>query len=288
MKLWTKVIYPPLGSPFLLSGHTMLLGSCFADTIGGKMAAAGFNVLVNPFGTLYNPASLLSAVERLDSDTMFGLSDCVEMGAQAGRICSFEHHTSFARETAEEFLENANARLLEARAFWKCCDRVILTLGTSFVWYAGGKPVSNCLKRPAGEFTRRMLSVEESAACLDKIIKAHPDKRFMLTVSPIRHLGDGAHANSVSKARLLLAADGCSGADYFPAFEILNDELRDYRFYADDLVHPSNQAVEYIWEAFLDGCTDPGEREMIEQNEKAARLKAHRKILSGDLTTLQA
>lgn len=283
MKLWTKVIFPKPERPFLLEDRIMLLGSCFADSIGEKMRAAGFRVMVNPFGTLYNPASLASAVERLDSDALFGPSDCVEMGAGAGRICSFEHHTSFARESAEAFLEHANASLQEARAFWKDCNRVILTLGTSFVWCVGGKPVSNCLKRPAGEFTRRMLSPEESASLLQGVIASHPEKRFMLTVSPIRHLGDGAHANSVSKAGLLLAADSCKGADYFPAYEILLDELRDYRFYAEDLVHPSVQAVGYIWEQFLEGCTDPAEAAAIADNEKAARRLAHRSILDSSL-----
>ena len=278
MKLWTKVNCDPSGTPFMLDDRIMLLGSCFADSIGKKMACAGFNVMVNPFGTLYNPASLLSAVQRLDSDLMFSGSDCVEMGAGAGKICSYEHHTSFARATEEEFLDNANSRLIEARLFWDKCNRVILTLGTSFVWYSNGKAVSNCLKRPASEFKRSMLSVGQSAACLDAIISAHPEKRFTTTVSPIRHMGDGAHANTLSKAALLLAADSCSQAEYFPAFEIVNDELRDYRFYADDLVHPSESAVEIIWERFLDACTSPSEREAIESAQKAARAAAHRPL----------
>ncbi len=279
MKLWTQVSFPPLEDPFLLSDRVMLLGSCFADSVGERMAAAGFNTIVNPFGTLYNPASLLGAVRRLDSESPFGPSDCIEMGAGANKICSFEHHTSFARSSAEVFLENANAKLLEARDFWKRCNKVILTLGTSFVWYFKGLPVANCLKRPSGEFTRRMLSVEESAKCLNEIVDSHPEKSFLLTVSPIRHLGDGAHANSLSKASLLLACNECKRAGYFPAFEILNDELRDYRFYADDLVHPSAMAVERIWELFLDGCTKGSERAAIEANEKAARREAHRPLL---------
>ena len=279
MKLWTKVIFTGPEKPIILADRIMLLGSCFADSIGEKMAAAGFRVEVNPFGTLYNPASLAAAVARLDSGLPFGPGDCVEMGAGAGRICSFEHHTSFARESAEAFLDNANARLSEARAFWKECNRVIMTLGTSFVWCVDGKPVSNCLKRPSSEFTRRMLGAEESASLLQSVISAHPEKRFMLTVSPIRHMGDGAHANAISKARLLLAADACKGADYFPAFEILNDELRDYRFYAEDLVHPSATAVNYIWEQFLENCCAPEERDTVSANEKAARHMAHRSIL---------
>ena len=277
MKFFSQVVFPPLARRFSLSDRILLLGSCFADTIGSRMSAAGFDVLRNPFGTLYNPASLLCAVRRLDSGNMFGPEDCVPMGAGAGRICSFEHHTSFARADAEEFLEAANDSLAKARDFWSRCNRVILTLGTSFVWYHDGRPVSNCLKRPAAEFARRMLAPGESAGCLRAIVESHPEKEFLITVSPIRHMGaDGAHANSLSKAGLLLAADAIERASYFPAFEIMMDELRDYRFYSEDLMHPSGAAAGYIWERFLDSCVEPADLDTIKQNEKAARLSAHR------------
>ena len=282
MKFFSQVYVPPLQNRFSLQDRIVLLGSCFADSIGEKLAAAGFRVLANPFGTLYNPESLLQAVCRLDSDTLFVPSDCVPMGAGAGRICSFEHHTSFARPTAEEFLSNANAKLLEAREFWKTANRLVLTLGTSFAWYCSGRIVSNCLKRPAGEFSRRMLTVEETSAALGAIASAHPEKHLLLTVSPIRHLGDGAHANAISKARLLLAADSIPHAEYFPAYELLLDELRDYRFYGPDLVHPSPTAVDYIWERFLDACVSPSDLPAIASNEKAARFSAHRSITGSD------
>ncbi|MBR4809783.1 MAG: GSCFA domain-containing protein [Bacteroidales bacterium] len=274
MKFFSQVSVTPLAHRFSLNDRIVLLGSCFADSIGEKMKAAGFDVLVNPFGTLYNPGSLLQAVRRLDGEALFGPEDCVPMGAGAGRICSFEHHTSFARTAAEEFLLNANAKLLEAREFWRSANRLVLTLGTSFVWRHEGQIVSNCLKRPAGEFTREMLTVEQSAGCLRAIADAHPEKEILLTVSPIRHLGDGAHANSVSKARLLLAAE--TVGNYFPAYEIMMDELRDYRFYADDLVHPSPAAISYIWERFLDSCVSPAELDAIAASEKAARQASHR------------
>ena len=279
MKLYTPVICEKLSEPLRLSDRILMLGSCFADEIGRKLENAGFNVCINPFGTLYNPASIASAVERLDGDSVFGPGDCVEMGAGAGKICSFEHHTSFARESSGLFLENANAELAKARMFWKSATHVILTLGTARVWCRGGKVVSNCLKRPSGEFSRKIMEPGEIASLLRSIIAGHPGKRFLLTVSPIRHMGEGAHSNSVSKARLLLAADMCPEAWYFPAFEILNDELRDYRFYADDLVHPSAAALGIIWERFLEACTDPSEKERIAENEKTARRAAHRPIL---------
>ena len=279
MKFFSPVTIPQPSRLLSLSDSIMMLGSCFADSIGQKMSAAGFDVNVNPFGTLYNPASIAGAVRRLDGSTLFEASDCVEMGAGAGRICSFEHHTSFARKDTEEFLHNANDKLLQARDFWKSCNIVVISLGTSFAWYHDGRVVSNCLKRPTGEFTRRMLAPEESATCLKSIIDSHPEKHFILTVSPIRHLGDGAHSNSLSKASLLLAAEAIKAADYFPAFEILMDELRDYRFYAEDLVHPSPAAVSFIWDRFLESYVVPEEIDAIRANEKAARLSSHRSIL---------
>ena len=276
MKFFSQLIIPPPSHPFSLQDRIVLLGSCFADSIGEKMAAAGFDVLINPFGTLYNPASLLQAVRRLDGEDLFGPADCVEMGAGAGRICSWEHHTSFARPTQEVFLANANAKLLKAREFWRSANRLILTLGTSFAWHTRGRVVANCLKRPAAEFSRWLLPVEESADCLRMIADAHPDKEILLTVSPIRHLGDGAHANAVSKASLIIACERIPRANYFPAYEILLDELRDYRFYADDLVHPSPAAFQYIWERFLDSFVSPSDLPAIAANEKAARHSAHR------------
>ena len=320
MKLTTPVTIDAPRLPFRLSDRIMLLGSCFADNIGAKLTAAGFRTCVNPFGTLYNPESILNAVRRLDSGEPFGPDDCVPMGAGADRICSFEHHTGFARPTAEEFLENANEKLLQAREFWVDANRVVLTLGTAFVWQHDGRTVSNCLKRPAAEFSRRMLSVSEISETLQAIVTAHPEKHFLLSVSPIRHMGDGAHANTLSKASLLLAAataadsaaasgnratlgnvrggtaseakrwgpkdvsggwlpGSAEAAEYFPAFEIMMDELRDYRFYGEDLVHPSPAAVQYIWERFLETWIDPADLPQIAMNEKAARSKAHRQIL---------
>ncbi len=278
MKLFTEIPCEKVAE-LALSDRICVLGSCFADEIGARMEAAGFDVLRNPFGTLYNPASIAAAVARLDNAEPFTPEDCVEMGAGAGRICSFSHHTSFARPTAEEFLAHANERLAEASARWCACKRVILTLGTAWVWRALERPgqpvVANCLKRPAREFAHELLSVEACTELLRGIIEAHPDKQFILTVSPIRHLGDGAHANTVSKSTLHLAIQQLPVA-YFPAYEIVMDELRDYRFYADDLVHPAPAAIQIIWERFLDACTLPSERERILAAERASRAAAHR------------
>ena len=281
LKLQTKVECGTSPVRLSYSEGIMLLGSCFADNIGARMADAGFDVCVNPFGTLYNPVSLRNAVARLESGVPFTEADCVEMGAGAGLVCSFHHHTSFARKTPEEFLSVANASLAAAHSRWREARLVILTLGTAYCFRheGSGLVVSNCLKRPAREFVRERLSVSAAEAMLRDITGSFPDKRFILTVSPIRHMSDGANANQLSKGTLLLAADAVADGErtvYFPAYEIVMDELRDYRFYAEDMVHPSAQAVDYLWERFCDFALPDRERQTLQENMKACRCKQHR------------
>ena len=246
------------------------------------MREAGMDVLVNPFGTLYNPASIALAVSRLDSDDSYTEADCVQMGAGAGLVCSFEHHTSFARSSREEFLDAANSALASARAFWLRSTRVVITLGTAYVWTRDGKVVSNCLKRPGYEFERKRLDISRCSQLLGDIVHSHPEKQFIFTVSPIRHLGGGAHENTLSKATLQLAVDGIlesrEGLSYFPAYELLLDELRDYRFYADDLVHPSPLAVRYVWERFAEWCLSPEARRVMAEVEDVRKALEHRPL----------
>ena len=285
MKLFTEIEVPKSGISVALQDRVVLLGSCFSDSIGAHLGDAGFNVCANPFGTLYNPASIASAVSRLDSGAPFTEEDCMEMGAGAGLICSYEHHTSFARKGREEFLENANAQLEEAVNFWRSSNRVIITLGTAWVWKAGGRVVSNCLKRPAAEFTRERLTVAQCAELLKEIMQSHPEKQFILTVSPIRHLSDGAHSNTLSKSTLHLgieeALSACGNACYFPAYEILMDELRDYRFYDRDLVHPRDVAVDCIWDKFIAAYVPGDDIAGLRAGEKASVRARHRSILKG-------
>ena len=197
------------------------------------------------------------------------------MGAGDGRYCSFWHHTSFARETPETFLENANAALAEAAAFWKECNRVIVTLGTAWAFRADatGETVANCLKRPGTEFTRYRLTVAQSAALLRGLVERHPGKQFIFTVSPIRHLADGVHGNQLSKSTLLLATEGLP---YFPAYEIMMDELRDYRWWAEDMVHPTKQAAAYLCDRFMEWVLPVREWDLYETKMKEWRAAQHR------------
>ena len=277
LKLLTPVTPDPAPVSLSYNDRILVLGSCFADEIGARLSQAGFQVLCNPFGTLYNPVSLCNAVARLESGVPFTAQDVVEMGAQAGRVCSFWHHTSFSRETAGEFLEHANAALAEASAFWKDCNRVIITLGTAWAYRFNdtGETVANCLKRPGTEFTRYRLSVEQTRLLLRDLLQRHPDKQFVFTVSPIRHLADGAHGNQLSKSTLLLATEGLP---YFPAYEIMMDELRDYRWWAEDLVHPTKQAAAYICDRFIDWILPTRERDLYETKIKEWRHAQHRPL----------
>ncbi len=262
-----------------------VLGSCFADNIGEKMAELGFNACVNPFGTLYNPVSVCNSVSRLASGIPFTEDECVEMGSGAGLVCSFSHHTSFARSTAEEFLDHANTSLAAASKAWNEAGKVIITLGTAwcFEYIPTGEIVSNCLKIDQKLFLRKRLSVQETSVLLRNLVGRNPGKEFIFTVSPIRHMKDGAHGNQLSKSILILAIEDVCNAfpercEYFPAYEILLDELRDYRFYAEDLVHPSQQAVSLIWNRFVDFAVPQSCLAELEARWKEARRSRHRNI----------
>lgn len=268
-----------------LNDKIVILGSCFADNMGQKMVDLGFDVCLNPFGTLYNPVSVYNSVARLTSGIPFSKDECVQMGAGAGLVCSFSHHTSFARRTEDEFLQVANASLKEASLRWKAASKVIITLGTAWIYeYThSGETVSNCLKIEAKEFTRRRLSVRETATLLMNMIARHPEKEFMFTVSPIRHFKDGAHGNQISKSTLLLALDEILAkfperCEYFPAYEIVLDELRDYRFYAADMIHPSDQAVDYLWSRFVRFAMPESELPALDARRRELLRAQHRPI----------
>ncbi len=290
IKLQTPVADEPCKVGISYNDRIMMLGSCFSDNIGRQLADYGFDVCVNPFGTLYNPVSILRSVERLVSGKPFTAADCIQIGAGDERWCSFSHHTSFARPGIEEFLENTNNALEAAREHFLKSNKIIITLGTAWCFrnLASGQIVSNCLKRPAAEFVRERLSVAEVTRTLREIASLC-NKQIIFTVSPIRHFKDGAHGNQISKSALLLGIEsfleGCPVdlsmdpyyvADYFPAYEIVMDELRDYRFYAEDMCHPSSQTVAYIRDRFLAWALSASEQPRLEENIRLHKRNSHR------------
>ena len=250
----------------------LVLGSCFATAIGEYLVQEGIETMVNPFGTLFNPVSIRQSIGRLSTGDPFTEDECVMMGAGAGLWCSFSHYTRFARPTKEEFLLNANSSLRQASEFFKECDNILITFGTAFCFkhIASGKTVSNCLKIPAREFERYRLTIKEIVDLYDPQKEENAclrGKKITFTVSPIRHLADTLHGNNLSKSILLLAEDeivrkGAPSYSYFPSYEIMLDELRDYSHYAPDTVHPGEEAVKIICSRFIQNlqsitCTLP-------------------------------
>ena len=238
--LSTIVQIPRIGWQIDHTSKCLLLGSCFADEIGSLMAHHGFDVVVNPLGALYNPLSIANALDATQPVTMV---------QHNGLWHSLQHHSRFSGEDYDRTLEECVAANQALHRRLEEADTIIITFGSAYVYERAGQVVANCHKLPEGEFRRRRLTVDEIVKRWRAILRHYEDKRWLFTVSPIRHLRDGLHENELSKATLLLAIDEL-GADYFPAYEILLDELRDYRYYGEDLTHPSKTAVEIIWERF--------------------------------------
>ena len=282
MQLQTKITIQPLEQSVCYSDGLLFLGSCFADEVGALCRGMGFDALVNPFGVLYNLASIAQSLERLGSGRPFTHDDVIAVGE--GQYCTFSHNTAFWQSDEATLLETVNKDLKEAYERFMNAKWVVISLGTSWVFRhkETRQVVSNCHKLPARQFDREFLSTEQSAEYLSKMLLAHPDKQFIFTVSPLRHLKDGLHENQLSKAALLLAVDevckSFGNAHYFPAYEILLDELRDYRFYKEDMVHPTEQAVRYIWERFADFAIDPKEKPAMQAAAELKQMLQHKPL----------
>ena len=280
MILQTEIKIQPLEQTISYGDGLLFLGSCFADEVGGICRGLGFNALVNPFGVLYNPASISQSVKRLDSGSPFTLEEVIAVGER--QYCTFSHNTAFWQSDKQLLLEMVNKGLKDAHERFLNAKWIVISLGTSWAFRhkETGLVVSNCHKLPARQFDREFLSMEQSEGCLAKMLQAHPNKRFIFTVSPLRHLKDGLHENQLSKAALLLAVDQVcrqfDNAHYFPAYEILLDELRDYRFYKEDMVHPTEQAVRYIWDRFVDFAIDPKEKPAMQAAAELKQMMPHR------------
>lgn len=255
MNLYTQISIPTSDRPISYNDKILLLGSCFADSIGVKFSEHYFHTLVNPFGTLYNPASIATAFcSSSNIQSPIANTHIVEWG---GMWHSMLHHGSFSHPDKQEVIRRCEQSREQLQSFLQQASVVIVTFGTAWVYEYEGAVVANCHKMPANMFVRRRLTVEEIVAMWQPIIESMPDKHWIFTVSPIRHIKDGLHDNQLSKAVLLQSIEQLSQlsiahCSYFPSYEIMLDELRDYRFYADDMLHPSQVAVEYIWQRFVD------------------------------------
>ena len=258
----------------------LVLGSCFAAHIGGWLREGKLPVCVNPFGVLYNPASIAQGLGRLVSGEPFSGDDLFEYN---GLWYSFAHHGDFSGPDKEDVLAGINRVLADGATALKEADYLMLTLGTAWVYERQGSVVANCHKLPAREFVRRRLSVAEMVELLAEQIERWPEKQVLLTVSPVIHRGDGLVENQLSKASLIVAAYELAArfpgrVHYFPAYEIVTGELRDYRFYAEDMCHPSPLAVEYVRERFAASLLAPEAVELIAAAGELKRAAAHRPL----------
>jgi len=258
MKFSTVIQIPSTDIPIAHTSQIMLLGSCFSSHIGNLLLRHKFRVEENPFGILYNPFSISRTIRRLLSGIPFSESELIYY---QGFYHSMMHHGQFSDTEKKGCLEKIKVRFEPAADEIRRTTHFLVTFGTAYAyrWKENGEIVGNCHQIPADRFIPVRLSmgeiVEEWKRVIGLVISENPGARFLFTVSPVRHWKNGAHENQLSKSILHLAIDSLlqefpEVVYYFPAYELMMDELRDYRFYADDMMHPSPLAIEYIWKRF--------------------------------------
>jgi hypothetical protein len=342
MNLFTKIDIPATDRQIDYTSQLAFFGSCFADNISAQFASRKFKVLANPFGTVYNPLSVAMQIKAIANKKIFGGQEIFQdmrpdrAGSNAPWHC-WDAHGSLSAATREDCVAKLNEASTHALEFLQKTDVAFITLGTSFVYFLKdiGAAVSNCHQQNPNLFIRKMISVDHVVAALKSIVqdlrKIKSDMRIVFTVSPLRHLSDGAHGNTLSKATLLLAidkfikeiattpaesrddkagfaaeyrddkdgfpakvcddkarfaeksrnkvgnaAEPTTTVSYFPSYEIVMDELRDYRFYDSDMVHLSKTAEEYIFERMVETYCSEKTHEDIKQVEKFLKMANHR------------
>jgi hypothetical protein len=285
LKFQTEVQIPDFARQTGYRKLNLFMGSCFTENIGQKMEMLKYLVDINPFGILYNPVSVANGLRFLLQNKKFTDQDLIQHN---GLWHSFFHHSRFSSPEVNEALTNINNRIESSAEFLKNADFLYITFGTAWVYEykLTGQTVSNCHKISEKEFRRFRLTpgeiVEEFRQLLSELWKFNPEIKVIFTVSPIRHWKDGAIENQRSKATLLLAIDqlirgfGDENCNYFPAYEIVMDELRDYRFYEEDMIHLSTSAVNHIWEKFQLNLIDEKSREISEKVKNIILAVNHR------------
>ena len=285
IKLLTEVDLPVFTKKVGYRHQSMMMGSCFAENIGNHLLELCLPITVNPFGILYNPVSIANCLTNLLENKKFtGL----DLFFHENQYHSFSHHSKFSGTDQVKMLDLINAKVKESQNVLKGCSHLFVTFGTSWVfrYKETGNVVSNCHKLPGILFDHYRLQVAQITEIwvqlIQQMVKLNPDLQIVFTVSPIRHLKDGAHDNQLSKSILLLAIDdlvtefGTDLVSYFPSYELMLDELRDYRFYTSDLTHPSDLAIELIREKFEISIFDQEAKVISSEMGKLVRACKHR------------
>jgi GSCFA family len=260
----------------------MLVGSCFSDNLGEKLRHNRFNVMINPSGIMFNPVSITRSLTTYITGHPYNSSMIFKTQEW---WTSWDHHTRFSHADPDALLAMMNNSLKEAHDFLKETKWLIITLGSAWVYQLdNGDVVANCHKVPTDKFRKKLLAVEDVLSSLDNLIHRlfiyNPGIKIMFTISPVRHLRDGFVENNRSKAVLIQAVhhlvDKFSSLFYFPSYELVIDDLRDYRFYAEDMVHPNYQATEYVWQKFVDACMDGGTLNVMKEINLINAARAHK------------
>lgn len=283
MEFRTKVELPVGTDEIRHTDRLMLWGSCFAESIGKLLSDNKFACDINPFGVLYNPLSIAEAIEETVAQKVYTEAD---VRFDRGMWYSLMHHSTFSAPDKDACIRQINEQIQQAGTHLRRTDQLLMTWGTARVyrWKEDGRIVGNCHKLPEKLFERNLLEAEEIVErygrLLPRLKALNPDMKIIFTVSPIRHAKDGMHGNQLNKAVLLIAIEKLCRlfpfCHYFPSYEIMMDELRDYRFYADDMLHPSPLAVKYIWECFCQTYFRSPTLQVMKEWENIQKGLAHR------------
>jgi len=264
----------------------MLIGSCFANNIGNKLEDYKFRVQTNPFGVVYNPTSIYNSLNILLDKKTFTSKDLCFYN---NKWISIYHYTNFSDENQDKCIKNINECLEKSYGFLRSCRFLFITFGTAMVYeyIKTGQIVSNCHKIPPKEFNQKLLTIEEIVndycIILNKLITEIPELQVIFTVSPVRHWKDGATCNQLSKSILNVSIHQLINkfplnASYFPAYEIVMDDLRDYRYYNSDMLHLNQVAIDYIWEIFLQAYFEPETIKLNHQLDKIISAYHHKPV----------
>jgi hypothetical protein len=284
MKWRTEVEIAPGSDRIDYQDEILVLGSCFADHLGDKLAYYRFRHLANPFGVLFHPIPMGHLVERAIENRHFTKDDLFE---HEGLWRCFEVHSRVAGTSKNSTLEGMNRAFDAFRKSLGQASHIVMTLGTAFAFRNLDKDlmVANCHKLPQQQFRRELSPVDELIHSLGNTLAAirgiNPSCQVLLTVSPVRHVRDGLVENQRSKAHLIAAVHHMAldaNIHYFPAYELLMDELRDYRFYKRDLIHPTEQAVDFVWEKFIEAWVDPAAIPVMQRVGAIQKQLAHRDV----------
>lgn len=264
--------------PVQHSQQLMLMGSCFTENIGDKLRKHKFNVLENPNGILFNPVSVAEALDSYLSGKVYTASDIFQHNETWH---SWKHHSRYSGVTAGECISKINHSIAGAHQYLKHADHLVITLGSAWLYTltqeavnaVPGSVAANNHKAPAGWFRKRLMQATEAVALLGDMVRKlqayNPSLQIILTISPVRHLREGVIENNRSKAVLIQAVhelvENFEQLYYFPAYELVVDDLRDYRFYAEDLVHPNYHATQYVWEKFTEACMKEETRQLMKE-----------------------